>query len=58
MANPPPEVRQSAGVPRWAKVQGVFVVLLIVVVIAMSSGLVGLGGHPGAGPAPPAAGRQ
>lgn len=31
--------------PRWVKVQGAFIALLILVVVAMSSGL--LGGHGG-----------
>lgn len=33
--------------PRWVKVQGAFVVLLILVVVAMSSGLLGGHGHGG-----------
>ena len=33
----------GSSTPRWVKVQGTFVALLILVVVAMSSGL--LGGH-------------
>ena len=33
--------------PRWVKVQGAFVALLILVVVAMSSGLLGGHGHGG-----------
>lgn len=33
--------------PRWVKVQGAFVALLILVVAAMSSGLLGEHGHGG-----------
>ena len=47
---------RADGVPRWVKVQGVFLILLIVVVIGMSTGtidtsLLGLQGHmpPGGG---------
>jgi hypothetical protein len=47
-----PEHHPSEPIPRWAKIQGVFVLLLILVVLAMSSGLLrhGPGGH-GAAPA-------
>lgn len=38
------------GIPRWAKLQGIFAAILILIVIAMSTGLIGMGGH-GAGEA-------
>lgn len=47
MADPPP----YPGMPRWAKLQGIFVAILLLVIIAMSTGLVGMGGH-SAGEAP------
>lgn len=36
------------GIPRWAKLQGILAAILILIVIAMSTGLIGMGGH-GAG---------
>ena len=48
------------GVPRWAKLQGIAAAILLVVVAAMSSGLIGLGGHGRsmAGHAPPESGHR
>lgn len=37
----------TGSTPRWVKVQGTFVALLILVVVAMSSGLLGGHGHGG-----------
>lgn len=44
MAEPP----TYSGVPRWAKLQGILAAILLLIVIAMSTGLIGMGGH-GAG---------
>lgn len=40
MADPPP----YPGMPRWAKLQGIFVAVLLLLIIAMSTGLLGMGG--------------
>ena len=59
----------ETGMPRWVKVQGVVLLLLVLVVIAMPAGLLspallgfeggGHGGHGGAeGHAPPAGGQR
>jgi len=42
MADPvPPDAADDTGTPRWVKVQGIFVVLLVLLVIGMLAG----GGH-------------
>ncbi|MCT7378225.1 hypothetical protein [Chelativorans salis] len=47
MADPTPDT--NGGMPLWVKVQGVFVVLLVLIVVGMFSGVVnellGSGGH-------------
>ena len=37
---PQPDPGDDTGTPRWVKVQGIFVVLLLLVVIGMATGLV------------------
>lgn len=39
------ENESVVGTPRWVKVQGVFVLLLMLIVTAMSAGLIGGHGH-------------
>ncbi len=41
MADPP----AYPGIPRWVKLQGIFVAILLLLIIAMSTGLIGMGGH-------------
>lgn len=33
------------GIPRWVKLQGIFVAILLLLIFAMSTGLIGMGGH-------------
>lgn len=33
------------GIPRLAKLQGILAAILILIVVAMSTGLIGMGGH-------------
>lgn len=33
------------GMPRWVKLQGIVVATLLLLIIAMSTGLIGMGGH-------------
>jgi hypothetical protein len=44
-----PARKPNSGMPRWVKVQGVFVILLVVVVVGMFAGVFNIGLLPGGG---------
>jgi hypothetical protein len=49
MAEPTPSSDSNDGIPLWVKVQGVFVVLLVLIVLGMLTGVLNIGLLPGGG---------
>lgn len=47
---PDDQTHKTARIPRWVKVQAAFVLLLILIVAAMSTGILGGQGHDYAAP--------